>query len=281
MSYEAKIIADSVSSVGRRLTTFEIRFPRFILAELNTHRMLSRNSASSRAIPVHKQIAAIRKDGPFMPEAFLKNKAGMQGGSELDGPTGESAAAAWVEAAAWAVVCAENLAAVGVHKQHASRLLEPFLWHTAVVSGTEWDNFWHLRCHPDAQPEFRSIAELMQTLYRTCKPDKLKRGEWHLPYITEEDRADPRFGHDIESLAMISTGRCARVSALTHDGKRDLQQDVMLGLRLMADGHMSPFEHPAQSRGNHERVGNYIGWVQFRKLIPHEHDRLKPIEITE
>jgi hypothetical protein len=67
----AKIVADSLSIHGDRLTTLLITFPRFILAEVNTHRMLSKNTSSSRAIPFEKMIQSVEKD-PFIPIAWQK-----------------------------------------------------------------------------------------------------------------------------------------------------------------------------------------------------------------
>ena len=81
---EAKIVADSIYKQGQRLTTFTVVFPRFILAELNTHRMLSRNSASSRARPFQAMLNDVRKD-PFVPIrgsrtnfTFWKNKTQLK-----------------------------------------------------------------------------------------------------------------------------------------------------------------------------------------------------------
>lgn len=280
MTYTVGVVADSVDVHDHRLTTLEVTFPRFILAEFNTHRMLSRNSASSRAIPVEKRIAAV-KTQPFIPDVFGANQRGMQALSQIDDDKQVLARAAWMNAMRDAANRAEQLAELGVHKQLANRLLEPFLWHTCIVTATDWDNFFHLRDHADAQPEFQKIAAMMKRALADSVPNLLKRGEWHLPYITEEDLADERFGHDWESICMISTARCARVSYLTHDGRRDLSADTLLGLKLMKSGHMSPFEHPAMCMADFERRGNFIGWKQYRKFIPMEHDRLAPMRIIQ
>lgn len=280
MSYECKILADSISPSGVRLTTMQVTFPRFILAEFNTHRMLSRNAASSRAIPVAKRIQELRDKGPFIPEAFTRNKRGMQGGEGLDGLDGTMAAAAWVQAAAWAITHAEDLARVGVHKQYANRLLEPFAWVTVVVTATEWDNFFHLRCHPDAQPEFQRIANMMYAARSHSEPARVGNGEWHLPYILPEDRLVQSY----TELPAVSAARCARVSYLTHEGTRDIKADIALGERLASAGHLSPFEHPAkamyadpvhkQRDKTHWYGGNFFGWKQYRKMIPNEEDML-------
>lgn len=278
--YAAKILADSINLVGNRLTTLEVTFPRFILAEFNTHRMLSRNSASSRAIPVERRIKELRDKGPFLPEAFTRNKPGMQGGEELAGPEGEDAAAVWVAAAAHAVVYAEQLAKIGVHKQYANRLLELFMWHTCVVSATEWDNFFHLRDHPDAQPEFQRIACLMREVMAASTPQLKNVGQWHLPYIIDEDiaeagRVESRL--DAYELALVSAARCARVSYTPFDSdKRDTNADLQLAEKLLSSGHMSPFEHPAKAGDWPTWYGNFLGWRQYRKRIAAEDDRLGP-----
>lgn len=283
MTYKVKILADSIAQ-DVRLTTVEATFPRIILAELNTHRMLSRNSASSRAIPVEKRIKAVRAN-PFVPAAFGANKKGMQAGEPVRGWRARLARWAWLTAAYMACFFAWMFSKLGVHKQWANRLLEPFSWHTAIISATEWENFFNLRCHPDAQPEIRTIAEMIRDARRASTPKELKAGEWHLPLIFEEDIEAVKSGWPGEEwlyLAKISSGRCARVSYLTHDGKRDLDADRQLADRLQAAGHMSPFEHVAcvldmsPPRGIAHAVvtdfGNFEApWHQFRKLIPGEH----------
>ena len=287
--YEAKVLADSINlDTGDRLTTFELTFPRFILAEVNTHRMFSRNSASSRAIPVHKRIAAIRAN-PFVPMAFCANKRGMQAGDELDEQAASAARTAWLMSCATACQQAEAMAKAKVHKQWANRLLEPFAWHTAIVSATEWANFFALRAHPDAQPEFRTVAEMAQELYREHTPEELKPGMWHLPMLAPMELNNVRalsfdwdaFGTthsnwpELLRWIKISVGRCARVSYLTHDGKRDPKADIELCDRLHQSGHMSPLEHAAVARDGRVRTapdginrwGNFTGFMQYRKTI--------------
>lgn len=284
MGYEAKVLADSVSPAGVRLATLLVTMPRIVLAEFNTHRALSRNSASSRAIPVEKRIAAVELD-PFVPEAFGRNQKGMQAAEVLRDEEGERARARWLYACKSACRHARDLADMGVHKQLANRLIEPFLWHTVVVSATEWSNFFALRCHPDAQPEIRKAAELMREAMAASKPRPINFGEWHTPFV------EPAEAHDLlvggmnqRGVCKVSIGRSARVSYLTHDGQRAPEEDVKLADRLSASGHMSPFEHvarPFDSRiDSPERidvlgqpfVGNFKGWVQYRKGIPNEDD---------
>lgn len=268
MGYNAKIIADSISEYDNRLTTMEITFPRMVLAEFNTHRMFSRNSASSRAIPVEKQLQKIEED-PFIPVYFGKNQSGMQASEELDTGDRQIAEDMWLEARSCAVSHARNLLSMNVHKQITNRLLEPFMWHTVIVTATEWSNFFDLRAHKDAQPEIRVIAEMMRDLYLDSEPQLIRGEEWHLPFIQPEEY-DGKFERD-EKARKISAARCARVSYLTHDGKRDLEADLTLYERLVSGGHMSPLEHVA-TPGYRGFSGNFWGWTQFRKFIPNEND---------
>lgn len=293
MSFDAKVLADSVSSAGRRLTTIEATFPRFVLAEFNTHRVFSRNSASSRAIPIFKQLRRVLEH-PYVPIEFGANQPGMQAGAPLEGGPRLAAEGEWLGARDDAVrrVLAlvagpEELAAdedlpaalarieeiykgeerpaewLNVHKQVANRLLEPFMWHTVIVTATEWDNFFNLRCHNDAQPEIRRIATAMREARAGSQPAELGDDEWHLPLVGPEDREQVG---SLEDLIKVSAGRCARVSYLTHAGKRDLSADIGLHDRLLESGHMSPLEHPARPTDD-EWCGNFRGWRSYRKDV--------------
>ena len=148
----ATIIADSKNEFGNRITTMVATFPRYILAELNTHRMFSRNSASSRAIPFEKMLKSV-EENPFIPIAWQKDHKGMQGGEyilpashENDKPCAEDLQSQWLEARDSAVYNAKLLANYGTTKQLCNRLLEPFMWHTVIITATEWENFFALRC---------------------------------------------------------------------------------------------------------------------------------------
>jgi hypothetical protein len=251
--------------------------------------MLSRNSASSRAIPVEKRIQAVRMH-PFVPESFGRNKSGMQATEYISGSEMEEAREAWLTAADYACHKASQLAKLGVHKQLANRLLEPFCWHTIICTATDWANFFAQRCHPDAQPEIRIAAELMRTAMDNSDPKCVSGPDWHLPLIDWDDEV---LNSDSVDLRKVSAARCARVSYLTHDGRRDLEEDVKLYERLTTSGHMSPLEHPARpmtekelcryrTYAHHPRdaadrqtsigsyLGNLNGWVSLRKTIPGE-----------
>jgi thymidylate synthase ThyX len=281
VSFAAKVLADSVSPLGVRLTTLEVTVPRIVLAELNTHRVFSRSSASSRAIPVEKRIAMVQ-EGPFVPSSFGKNQKGMQATEALTDQAAHDAEHAWLSAARAACHWAGELAKVGVHKQLANRLLEPFCWQTCIITATEWSNFWGLRISPFAQPEIAEPARLMKGAMDESRPKRVDFGEWHLPLTP--DLEDLKRTFSPEQVCQISAARCARVSYLTHDGKRDPTADVELYSRLTGPGHMAPLEHVAtpirpeeQEPGGFgkmepEFLGNFRGWKQLRKFYPHEDD---------
>ena len=267
---EAKIIADSISPHRVRLTTFVLDYPRFIHAELMTHRLFSRNASSSRAIPVEKTIGRIL-EAPAMPLHWGLNQKGMQAEKEADEMTGNVCESLWLQARDAAVDIAEHFVKMGIHKQVVNRLLEPFSHISVVLTATEFDNFFGLRCHPDAQPEMRILAERMRDVYYANTPTKVAYGQWHLPFIRPEERIAP--GHynapkNEQLLIKASTARCARVSYLTHDKKNpSLDEDVVLHDRLLTSKHMSPFEHLATPSSTLDFVGNFRGWVQYRKTI--------------
>lgn len=235
MTTTAKIILDSISFDGARITTFEVEAPRFLLAEVNTHRVIAKSAASSRAIPVEKRIAMV-KENPFVPKEFGKNKRGMQADELLDNASAANAVSLWRSAADAAASVAKALADEGVHKQQANRILEPFVYYHGVMTATEWDNFWFLRTHPDAQPEFQELAHIMKALYDASKPQVRK---YHLPYADDLDLP-------LDAAMKVSAARCARVSYRTFDGNiSTLDKDLELCDQLISAGHMSPFDHPA------------------------------------
>lgn len=280
MAYSARVLKDSISPFGVRLTSLEVTFPRIVLAEFNTHRVFSRNSASSRAIPVEKMLKRVQDD-PFIPIYWGKNQKGMQAAAEVTREQVQSAIVEWLKARDLAVQQAKALLDIGIHKQITNRLLEPFLWQTVIVTATEFDNWNALRRHPDAQPEIKRIADMMSEARDASTPTKLDYGQWHLPLTPELDEVLARGGDvDWDHWKAVSVGRCARVSYLTHDGQRDVEADIALGARLQESGHMSPFEHVARPFSLSEEdeayrtgdwfCGNFRGWLQYRKELPHE-----------
>lgn len=269
--YSAKVLADSVAinRSGVRLTTLEVTMPRIVLAEFNTHRMLSRNSASSRAIPVEKMLERV-KNNPFIPDSWPANGKGMQPAGNLDESTAAFSKEEWLRARDNVVQSVENMLALGVHKQITNRLLEPWLWHTVIVTATDWENFFALRLHKDAQEQLRKTAQAMKEALSQSEPTIKPLHAWHRPLCSDEHEL-LEAGYGEEEINLISIGRCARVSYLTHDGKRDPDADIALAYKLEKSGHMSPFEHVAYARSDHHaRCGNFRGWKQYRKTIPGE-----------
>ncbi|MFV0357771.1 MAG: FAD-dependent thymidylate synthase [Bacteroides thetaiotaomicron] len=294
MTISAKVILDS-SCMGSRITTMELKYPRFIHAEFMTHRVFSRNASSSRAIPVVKQIEMIMED-TAMPIHWGKNQAGMQAREENDAKvviqTLDSAGIleqylskeeAWLAARDQAVKIAKAFNEAGYHKQIVNRLLEPFSHITVLVTSTQWANFFALRNHPDAQPEIRELAILMKAAMAASSAVILDQDDWHMPYITEEDvsdvyhkckerritRDEPKKSEITEMLCAISAARCARVSYLTHDRKRptiDEDLDLFRRLAYAEPPHMSPCEHQATYCQLNDE-GNYRNWTQFRHKI--------------
>ncbi len=277
MVFEAKIVTDSISPARSRLTTFALRYPRFVHAELMTHRLLSRNASSSRAIPVNKIMQQLEED-PAMPVYWGLNEKGMQARTEADDFTIEAFKTLWLEARDGVLEIARTLNGMGLHKQLVNRLLEPWSHISVVVTATEWDNFFDLRCSPDAQPEIKVVADKMRDLYYTNTPSRVEFGGWHLPFIQDEEKHAPgnygKKGHlkNEGNLVKASTARCARVSYLTHDKKKpDLDLDIVLHDRLLSSRHMSPFEHCAQPLTNpNQSSGNFKGWVQYRHMLKNE-----------
>lgn len=303
----AQVIADSLSPSNKRLTTLQLRYPRFIHSEFMTHRVFSRNASSSRAIPVERMIQSILDD-TAMPLYWGANQKGMQAGEEIDEPLklpvlvgsdrklmygfGEYAAghtdkyigaigshetwskeAAWIEGRDFAIALARAYHAAGYHKQIVNRLLEPYMHINVVVTATEWDNFFHLRDHKDAEPHIADLAREIKGAMAESDPIHLDPGQWHLPYVKPTDFAE------VEDLIKVSVARCARVSYLTHDGKEStLLEDLALYDRLVGDPmHASPMEHQGQADSkvqgewmNEKLHGNFVGWIQYRKTLPGE-----------
>ena len=273
----AKIIADSISN-GIRITSLQLHLPKFILAELNTHRVFSRSSASSRAIPTDKIIKMVDEDY-FKPIKWGKNKAGMSADTVLNQYEEMLANNIWRNAVENAIKSVRELQKLNVHKQTINRLLEPFMWVDTICTATEWDNFFELRISEHAQPEMRTLAEAMKEAMDNSKPVKRY---YHLPYIREgEIKNRPVWGDFLTSAA-----RCARVSYLKHDQtKPSREDDLALAKKLLSQSHWSCFEHAAVSLEHmlndenpsfecyeddvkrHTLIRNFKGWVQLRAML--------------
>ncbi len=273
MDFAAKVVLDSVASHGKRLITVVATYPRFIHSEILTHRDRARNSASSRAIPWPKMQEMVQQS-PVIPIRWGSEQRGMQAGAEIAPSLQETALKTWMEARDNAIKSAQKLAECGVHKSICNRLTEPFMWITVVMTATEWNNFFRLRCHPDAEIHFQKIAGMIRDAIDESKPRQTGNGEWHLPFVTNNDDLNlDAAGYTYDAVCRISVARCARVSYLTHEGKRDPEKDLELFQRL-ADGsgfgHYSPFEHVATPGEANHHSGPFVGWKQYRKRFPLE-----------
>ena len=287
MTISAKIVAHSKTDFAPDIYTVAVRYPRIIHAEAKTHRVLTidgeeyefiqdvslmddrdlnRNASSSRAVPIDTIIAQVLDD-PAMPVAWGRNQSGMHAGAEIDDPG--AAVREWLRARDSAVEHARALAKLGLHKQIVNRVLEPFSHISVIITATEWTNFFDLRCHPAADPTMRAVAEAIAAAMQSSEATKLDHGDWHLPYITTEERASVK---DMEFLAMMSAARCARVSYLNHDGTRpNVERDIKLAQLLRNESHMSPFEHQAyvgpNVRGSTLQSNLHPEYTQFRKVL--------------
>jgi hypothetical protein len=308
----AKVICDSINNKGNRLTTFELEYPRFIHAEFMTHRMLSKNSASSRAIPVSKMIKNIQHR-PAIPVYWGKNRRGMQATVETDSPitiTSDNKTEAmfldrnkaWIMARDSAIKYAKAYADAGYHKQNVNRLIEPFQMIKVVCSGTEFDNFFWLRYHEDAQPDIKELADVMYEVREQSEPTFASEDDgylgYHLPYITDEiyeecetyTRDTNKDELPLDLALKVSASCCAQVSYRTTD--TDIQKALRIYSQLVESEpiHASPFEHQArpitvedmedfldqESSSGITHIakdglywsGNFRGWIQHRHEIP-------------
>lgn len=270
------VVKDSICN-GVRITTFELEYPRFIHAEFMTHRMISKNCASSRAIPVETMHRHIM-DNTAMPVFWGRNQAGMQAAEELDANEIERARTSWLNGRDMAIQTARILLAKGLHKQISNRVTEAFQMMKTVATATEWQNLLYLRDHPDAQPEFRELAKLIKQALDESIPYKLKPGGWHMPYVNDSMH--------LEDALKVSTSCCAQVSYRKSDDS--LEKAMAIYDRLVSgEGpmHASPLEHQAMAMDNsfpenvwdagvtHIRKdktkwsANFKGWIQHRQLI--------------
>lgn len=284
---KATVVADSLNvATGDRITTVNVTFPRCVLSELVTHRLLfvdtfhdleemlkaydadiphslSKNAASSRAVPIKTMIDRLDENS-FMPQ-FRTAKKGMASGE----PVAESVQEIAETQVNWAmkvmVQTAELLAALGIEKGQANRYLEPFSHIEVLLTATEWKNFLLLRDHEAAQVEIRELAQAIRKAIEASTPETLQPGEWHMPFESYDN------AFDWESHAMISAARCARISykSLATMQMAGLMENLELFKKLTAGNpkHLSPLEHPAQAQDIRQRNGNLVGWKSLRKVM--------------
>lgn len=248
-----------------RITSVQVKYPRFILPQLNTHRVFSRSTASSRAVPTAKLIEMVRKE-PVVPVHWGQNQAGMVAKTQIDKARAAFAETKWREAANIATNIAQEFAEIGVHKQVVNRILEPFMWAETIITATEWDNFFKLRIADDAQPEIQALAKAIKTAMDDSVPEQRV---FHLPYLREDELDNTRWTYS--QKAKISAARCARVSYLNHNNRiPSVEEDFKLADQLIEAGHMSPFDHQAKFNLNetyHNENRNFRGWQPYRTIL--------------
>lgn len=270
--------------VPERITTMVMRFPRCILPEVNTHRVFSRNSASSRARSFKTTLEPIMEDA-YVP-LFTRNQKGM-GGGWVDGKTYLTASRYWMYDRDYAVASTLRLllgdkfiqdkietmnwsanytsmivhnwreliddymehykaddvdeyAMPSIHKQNANRLLEPFMWHEALVTSTYWKNFLDLRISDGAQPEIKALAVLVRAVLHEHTPTP----SWiHLPFGDPDALPLDDWGKTSDAL-LAAASECARISYKDRSSMKN-NDNSALGRKLLEQKHMSPFEHIA------------------------------------
>lgn len=311
MGYRVRVERDSIGPTGKhRLASILVTYPRVVLAEAVTHRNnmdcwgdefytyeraatrdISKNSASSRAIPFNRMLTKVWED-PYIPEWTL-NQKGMQGGYVEDGKIKEEATSAWLRGRNRAVATATELDKLGIHKQDLNRCLEPYLWITQLVTSSRWDNFFGLRCHSAAHPALRKIARLMYVALQKSAPEGLEEGQWHLPFVPLEEQRkflwepwEPSGvmpeNFEIPDLIKFSAARTGWLSYENHDKDGSPEQMRSTFARFFpTDGspvHGSPLECQAtpfdekewRDAVRNKYRSNLTGWLQARKLISTE-----------
>lgn len=274
------------------LWTFELTYPRYIHSEFMTHRAMSRNASSSRAIPVKRMIEQV-ENNPVIPPKVFMNQRGMVGETEADEATTTAFYNLWLDAANKACKIAKDMDRLGIHKQHNNRILEPFQFIHVIVTATEWDNFFRLRLAPDAQPEMQDLANAIYNGMHKFKDKEfgyitsydgdgslcsILNGDLNLitvPYITKDDCELLGDDYDFLTIMKISAARCARVSYNNHDGsKPDIHKDLELFERLYKGGHMSPLEHICLRNIDFVQSANLMGWESLRYLLENKKVKL-------
>lgn len=261
--YNVNIIADTLFN-KIRATTYELEYPRYIHAEVMTHRLFSRNAASSRAIPIEKMIEQATHN-TVMP-IWTANQSGMQGEVIKHGRTIQRANELMLNGLSAMCAVAEGLEKLGIHKQNANRYLEPFQNIKVVLTATEFENFFNLRYHKDAQPEIQQLAMQMFAEYHRSIPRKATGNNvnndsvnaWHLPYADGIT--------DLETAQKVSASCCAQVSYRKNDAseeKAEIVYDRLVGGEPL---HASPFEHQC-TWGSETSKGNLHGLTQYRQSI--------------
>lgn len=298
--YSATMIADTLTGAlyegegdeGKRVSTMVVHFPRIILSEVNTHRVFSRNSASSRARSLKSTVSAVMSD-PYIP-LFTTNEKGMTG-TYADDDTYTRAKTLRLKSRDMAVLgvlsellgvdymseprsitrweelidlytdmykgaTSVNKEYLNIHKQHVNRLLEPFMWHETIITSAYWENFFTLRLDSHAQPEMQALAHLMYAVREKSVPEV---NALHAPFVDTHICVKDMSYEALMRLLMLSASECARISYKDKSHSQGANDDDTLAVRLLASGHMSPFEHQALN------IEYIMGGSFDSNLIPH------------
>lgn len=256
MPIEAKVVCDSVCAT--RITTMVVTLPKFLVAQFNTHRVFSRNSASSRAIPARKLRQQVLEN-PYIPSTWPSAQKGMAGGEPLKGRALQSARLQWATAREAALSAHQALEQAGVAKELCNRVLEPWMWTQILVTSTEWDNFFQQRLPGHgAQEEMSRLAMEMKAALDASVPQTLESGEWHLPLTSLSGQ---------EGLWQ-SAARCARISYKRQEVETTLAEDKARHDSLVELRHWSPLEHQAKALLDADvSCRNFKGWQQYRGVL--------------
>lgn len=291
----ARVVAYSISEeTGERVCTFEVEVPRIIWAEALTHRLFSRNAASSRAIPVSRMIEMVREK-PAMPVRFGANQAGMQDkgvdhafepfvyATDSGNIRFKTPQEIWEMAAEAACEHSELLSDLGYHKQICNRLIEPFQYIKAVITFTgKGANFFGLRDHEDADPTICEMAQAMGEAMLAAQPKVLGVGDWHLPYW-KDGAFRKGIDRGLEQAKRVSASCCAQVSFRKLDNSSEKADNVFKRLVESKPVHASPTEHQCTplklgvgfrspyvthiDREGSPWSGNFRNWGQMRQVI--------------
>ena len=274
----AKIIEHS-SYEGKELITIETNAPKFLDAEIEKHRMISSNSSSDRAIPSDRLI----NSDFFIPEDIRINEKGMQGNKKLPENLKIEFQNDIIDLREYTIEFMNKWKQV--HKQHINRYYLPFSYQKKVMTANkdQWEYFLSLRLHKDADPSIYKLAEEIDSAIKLSEPKNLKVHEWHLPYITEEEKVN---NGDLNELLKISSARCARISYNNFNGKLSKkEEDIKLFNFLINETlpHATPTEHQAKPMPKRTNLaldgishidsngvyysGNFHSFIQFRKIL--------------
>lgn len=255
--FDVRIILASMNPWGQKIASIVARYPRFIHSELMTHKDLSRNASSSRAIPFRKMLK-ITREGMAAPIFWGKNQPGMQAKEELTGFALWAAKFMWHTTGHIVLTMAWIMSFTKVHKQIINRMIEPWTYINVMITATNFNRMLKLRIDAAAQPEFQLLANMIKVALSNAQYRTLKIGEWHLPWVKDHEKM-----LFINVQKKISAARCARLSYTPiGDVKIDMKKDMELAKGLLEQLHLSPFEHqatPAQGR-----YANLDGWSNYR-----------------